>query len=305
VNQKAETVHYMAHSTPLDKIFGSLGGRILIAATQTVLISVGLLLIFLVRQYAEISLLKYLLAVGVGLIAGFSARRFLKGHTQILKLLAAALSAALSLAILNILSGGFLGMNPLNPFNGSPDWSGLIQFGSAVLMAWLAVQAFRSPSLIKTVAVSPPRVSRPAANRALPKPGPAPAKKTSPQGAEASSRKKGSLAVSKSKTRKKTPSLAVAKKKAAKKDTAANKLALAAAPKLKTKKAARPKRKRAKKISAKDIKFTGEEEHNCPYCLEPVEPHDPRGVKICPICKTHHHADCWGITGACQIPHSH
>jgi hypothetical protein len=26
---------------------------------------------------------------------------------------------------------------------------------------------------------------------------------------------------------------------------------------------------------------------------------------VCPICKTWHHADCWGITGACQIPHMH
>ncbi|MFN2143918.1 MAG: RING finger protein, partial [Anaerolineales bacterium] len=64
-----------------------------------------------------------------------------------------------------------------------------------------------------------------------------------------------------------------------------------------------PARKKRKNSLA--IHFIGEEEHTCPYCLDKVEKDDPRGVKICPICKTWHHADCWGITGACQIPHMH
>jgi hypothetical protein len=52
--------------------------------------------------------------------------------------------------------------------------------------------------------------------------------------------------------------------------------------------------------------WLGEEvEHRCPYCLDLVEEHDPRGVKICPICHTYHHADCWAITGVCQVPHYH
>jgi hypothetical protein len=28
-------------------------------------------------------------------------------------------------------------------------------------------------------------------------------------------------------------------------------------------------------------------------------------VKVCPICHTHHHADCWEVTGTCQVPHMH
>ena len=59
-----------------------------------------------------------------------------------------------------------------------------------------------------------------------------------------------------------------------------------------------------KKKSTKNIRLDSQMVHNCPYCLEAVERHDRRGVKICPICKTYHHADCWGITGACQIPHA-
>jgi hypothetical protein len=26
-------------------------------------------------------------------------------------------------------------------------------------------------------------------------------------------------------------------------------------------------------------------------------------VKKCEVCNTLHHADCWAITGMCQVPH--
>lgn len=51
------------------------------------------------------------------------------------------------------------------------------------------------------------------------------------------------------------------------------------------------------------VRLVGEEEHRCPYCLELVAPHDPRGIVECPICHTRHHADCWAVTGVCQVPH--
>ncbi len=58
-----------------------------------------------------------------------------------------------------------------------------------------------------------------------------------------------------------------------------------------------------KKRSAKKIVIAPVEEHRCPYCLEPVKRNDPRGVVECSICHTLHHADCWAITGTCQVPH--
>lgn len=45
------------------------------------------------------------------------------------------------------------------------------------------------------------------------------------------------------------------------------------------------------------------ESHRCPYCLEEVKQNDPRGVKRCEVCNTLHHADCWEVTGTCQVPH--
>jgi hypothetical protein len=46
-------------------------------------------------------------------------------------------------------------------------------------------------------------------------------------------------------------------------------------------------------------------EQRCPYCFDVVREQDPRGIVVCSICHTPHHADCWAITGMCQIPHSH
>jgi hypothetical protein len=51
------------------------------------------------------------------------------------------------------------------------------------------------------------------------------------------------------------------------------------------------------------VQLSDEEEHRCPYCLELIDVDDPRGTVECKICHTLHHADCWAITGACQVPH--
>jgi len=306
VNVKTETVQFMADSKLLDKIFHSVGGRIIIVVLQTVLSSLLLLLTFLVRQFVEITLLKYVIVVGVGLIAGFSARRFLKGHTQALKLLAATLSTTLSLAILYSLSGGYLGLNLLTRLNEDPDWPGLILFVGAAFCAWLVIMAFRTAPEIEDIPLPapPPRISnlpsRPGIKQWLPKLKLPPRKKITAKISRPILEKKKPLSVGKSVVQKDARSLP--KQKSAKKTSPAHKLTVA--PVQKIKKPARPKKKRVRKKPVKEIKFIGIEEHRCPYCLDLVEPHDPRGVKICSVCKTHHHKDCWGITGACQIPHS-
>ncbi len=66
----------------------------------------------------------------------------------------------------------------------------------------------------------------------------------------------------------------------------------------------KPARSRRRKAARKpELQLSVYEEHRCPYCLEEVRRNDPRGVKECEICHTLHHADCWNVTGMCQIPH--
>lgn len=66
---------------------------------------------------------------------------------------------------------------------------------------------------------------------------------------------------------------------------------------------ARASRRAPRRIAQRPIRFTGREESRCPYCLERVSPNDPRGSRVCPVCHTRHHADCWAVTGVCQMPH--
>ena len=63
-----------------------------------------------------------------------------------------------------------------------------------------------------------------------------------------------------------------------------------------------PKHKRTTHRKSR-LQLSDVEEHRCPYCLELIDPDDPRGTVECKICHTLHHADCWAITGACQVPH--
>ncbi len=62
-----------------------------------------------------------------------------------------------------------------------------------------------------------------------------------------------------------------------------------------------PRRSRSRRKP--HIQLAVVEEHRCPYCLDPVTRNDARGVKECEVCHTLHHADCWAITGFCQVPH--
>jgi len=297
----------MADSRFPDKILGSFWGRFFIVILQTVLVSQLLLLTFLVRLYVNITLLKYIVVLLVGLLAGFSARRFLSAHTRTLQLLAALISIALSLASLYILSAGFLGMNLFFRSSTRPDWLGLIQYGLAALGSLLVINAFRKHSVPEEPPAAPraqianpqPRVG---IKNWLPKFTLPSVKKSESKVSKIAPPKKEQISTGKSTAKKASKTLAIQKstpKKIAK-PAGSKKLALAGPPASKTRKAAR----KAKKNGKPEIKFVGKEEHICPYCLDQVEDHDPRGVKICPICKTRHHADCWGITGACQIPHS-
>ena len=69
-----------------------------------------------------------------------------------------------------------------------------------------------------------------------------------------------------------------------------------------TKQPTRPRRRNSL-LSGTHVQLAVVEDHRCPYCLEPVSRNDPGGVKECEVCHSLHHADCWAITGVCQVPH--
>ena len=59
----------------------------------------------------------------------------------------------------------------------------------------------------------------------------------------------------------------------------------------------------AKHAASDGLRLMGVIEDRCPYCFDTVKRSDPRGVHTCEVCGTPHHADCWAITGKCQMPH--
>lgn len=301
MKSKTDPVSIMADSSISDKMLGSSLGRIFIVLLQTVLFSQVLLFSFFLQGYVDITLMKYIIVLLIGLLAGFSARRLLPGHTRTLEFLTALISAALSLGVLFALSGGFLGIDLLSGLFRASDWNGLFQFALAALGAFLVINSFRPRSAVEETPAPPAPVLKPAPAPKtgikgwLPKLTSPRVKKSSPRiSGQGSTRKKPASSA-------KSGGLKVAAPKTMPKAAAPAKLTVAPPPAAKKKRAAKPKKNKVKK----EIKLVGEMEHICPYCLDPVQDHDPRGVKICPQCKTRHHADCWGITGACQIPHSH
>jgi len=70
-----------------------------------------------------------------------------------------------------------------------------------------------------------------------------------------------------------------------------------------TKQPTRPKRRRSSLLNGAHVQLAVVEDHRCPYCLESVSRNDPSGAKECEVCHSLHHADCWAITGVCQVPH--
>jgi hypothetical protein len=255
-------------STSLDRFVHSAAGKILITTLQSILLSLPLLLVFFVRPAAPYLLLKFTLPLAVGLLSGFSARRILKENTPLLQNLTAFSAATLSLLLFWLLSGGFLGITLSSPETG-PNWEALIQLFLAAAGSMLALRAFRKPQIEPAVRMEENRTGQPPVRR-LP-----------------FQRSSNSARLSRSHQQRETTRMVRAR---------VNQKPDLDLPKITRKNSF---------ARSSGIKFRGEVEHICPYCLETVQEHDPRGVKICPICKTRHHADCWGITGTCQIPHSH
>lgn len=78
------------------------------------------------------------------------------------------------------------------------------------------------------------------------------------------------------------------------------------APRVKRLRAPKPARSTSKNQtnnSADGPRVVGVIEDRCPYCFDIVKKSDPRGIHVCEVCGTPHHADCWAVTGKCQMPH--
>ncbi len=242
--------------------------------------ALGIVLLFRVG-YPTAYLNLLLLDSGLlGLVTGFGARFVLKKRSAGMRLLTAFATLIVGLTVLGFFTNWQFGFSLYFLRGGRFDWAGLIQLVFGMLAAALALFAWRRPEpvIVTSLAEQEPP-TEPTVIVADPEPLPAPTRVKTPRARLSTTGKKPRTSTSsKPRTRTKVQSGAQTKAKSA-----------ASTSKRRTRKA--------------DVQFANAEEHRCPYCLELVQPNDPRGVVECDICHALHHADCWAITGACQVPH--
>jgi len=238
--------------------------KLILLGLLVVVTAIGLVVLFLSVRIGY-PLLSILLADLVfGLVAGLSVRRVLARRTVMLRILAVLVFVVGGLVLLGEFTAWRLGIGPLRVNASRADWQALGQLLLAGEIGLVVAFAFRR---------------RPEQAQALPAAAPAEQVPTVPappeRGRTPTSRRSASRSRPAART-KSAPARAV--------------------------KTAKPARKRPGRRKLK-LKLAREEEHRCPYCLELVKPDDPRGIVECKICHTLHHADCWAITGVCQVPH--
>lgn len=262
----------------------------------------------------------------LGLIAGFGSRLILRNRDEFLRYLCAILVTLFGMVLIGSLTKWALGIGPfrleekfaeqirqitltndlgnqirslrmgsrvLLDFS-KMDWADPVHLAISLLMTALSLQAWRRRSDATTVAepvevelvslpVAPPPVTR------------------SRRGRKSSSSSNGRARV----RRTNHSSTSLTANPAAQPRVRSNngsRPSVRSGAKLVKEPTLRPKKKRLSRRKPK-IQFALVEEHRCPYCLDAVTHNDPRGVKECEVCHTLHHADCWSITGVCQVPH--
>ena len=269
--------------------------------------ALGIAILFRTGLDAPDIALAVLSDAAIGLLAGVSTRLVLRQWNGFFRFVVALATLLLSLNILGFFTGWRLGLGfTLNL--AQPDWLGLAQVGIGVLAISLSMLVLRRAA---------PRTAP-----VPPKPAPAPRKPAKRKPVRPAFRmpklpqfRKPSLpglpklswpAIGPSKREADLKVRAAAKVKQPRKTVSAAAFAptriMAKPSALVVPKPAR-KLKKARVRGKSEIQLAKVEEHVCPYCLEPVVANDPRGMVECKICRAQHHADCWEITGACQVPH--
>jgi hypothetical protein len=304
-----------------------------------VLLTLGALFLLLLTLNRSIALplLDWVGVAALGIGAGLAARWQLRGYTLALKFLTAALALAINLWLLGWLSSGLVGFTVRGNVSGEANWRGLAQLAFGSLLAWLSLWAGKAvvkaekPPLRKTKQRSRP--AKKGVKSALQLKKPQPNKST-----RISSAKKPRLGHGLAKRFERLqegsgwpqvqnpftnvgPTASRLWKNGVRRiqngvadvKISAEQTRLSLGERF-TRQANKPDVRledHPLKIRSttgvegdpSEIHLLGDVEHRCPFCLEVVEKNDPRGVKICPICHTRHHADCWAVTGTCQVPH--
>jgi hypothetical protein len=209
----------------------------------------------------------------LAVVAGFGVRLLLSGRGWFIRTIIATLLPVVGMAILGYFSDWEIGIDVIDLSLGYVSWVDLIQLVAGVTASWAALWAWQRPVRRETdsgtvvEAARPMQVVQPRRNS------PSRSWSLRPRLRVGAGTSLQAWNVNRPRAR------------------------------LVTRQPTRPRRQRRSQFHRPQVHLALVEEHRCPYCLEPVSRTDARGVKECEICHTLHHADCWAITGTCQVPH--
>jgi hypothetical protein len=260
---------------------------VLVTSTTAVVIGFGALALYAFNRGVVPAVLVLTLTAGMGLITGWTARFELTGRSALVRWWVAMFGLCVGMIPQGWLSSGVLGFDPIKLDLIAPDLEGLLRLSVGALTAWLAVRAWSErPDVHGYPLPAGPIVEDLSIARDS-------GRSNSTGGVERSSgvslspptrRPRRSLSLHRSNSSHAARSLRrpVFGQEASRKRIA--------------------RHNRRQRIH-NAIHLMEKIEHRCPFCLEIVEPNDPRGSVECTICHTLHHADCWAVTETCQVPH--
>jgi ribosomal protein L37AE/L43A len=227
--------------------------------------------------------------LSIGLASGAASRITFYHQPGFIRFFVVLLLLPLTLFVLGALTNWQMGIGPLNPWaNGIIPQDELIQLGGAFLVAFICLDAWWKPASIVRDPAGVPHSPRNREETPL-----------SPIMQSVQPRQQSHNRESLTVQPKKNSHLKFMKagESRSHKKTAADGLFLTHT--------AQPARSRRNRLFNRkpNLQISLYEEHRCPFCLEEVKRNDPRGVKKCDVCNALHHADCWAVTGMCQVPH--
>lgn len=309
--------------------------RIIQVVLLLLILSVLFIMLVMINQSLPLPVLAWAGVAILGLAAGLAARWRLRSHTLALKFLVAVLALAFNLWMLGLISAGLLGFTVSEVSTLDVNWRGLSQLGLGTMVAWISLRAKigaahrgkdkpnrslqptarggKSRVQDKKIQIKPGK-TKPGrtANQPFAWPEPIIRLYDSTKDRVANvipDRWKPVDLAARSKWKDLTSNLKSGLERLQNSGRQARST-------LRTKFTRRTRKSVVRLGTPRstvkppvyangdgEIKFSGEIEHRCPFCLETVEKNGPRGVKICKICHTYHHADCWEVTGTCQVPH--
>jgi hypothetical protein len=250
--------------------------KLVLLLLLTAAYALGLVMLFTKTAWFPLILFSYMADGTLAVVAGFGTRLLLPNRHWLIRTITATLMPVAGLAILGYFSDWKIGIDVISLSRGYVSWPDLIHLVVGITGSWAALWAWYRPAPTdaeysmgiepgrSAIVVQPGRLGQPRSWTLRPR-----LRLNSRVGVESGNGSHSSVR---------------------------------ARMKFVTKQPTRPKR-RSSLLHRPHVQLAVVEEHRCPYCLEPVSRNDPGGVKECEVCHSLHHADCWAITGMCQVPH--